>query len=292
MSTSANQDSWRELTPEETRVIVNKGTEPAFTGKFGGHKADGVYSCRRCGAALYRSTDKFDSGCGWPSFDDEVTGAVTRKTDSDGRRTEILCAGCNGHLGHVFSGEGLTDKNTRHCVNSISMDFVASTNTPAVLERGVFAGGCFWGVEYYMKAIPGVISTRVGYIGGQVDNPTYEQVCARQTGHAEAVEVSFDPERTDYETVARMFFETHDPTEVNRQGPDIGEQYRSVVYTLDEAQKATIEKLVAELETKGLKVATTVEPAGTFWPAETYHQDYYAKTGKQPYCHRRVKRFD
>lgn len=285
-------DQWNTLTPEETRVIVQKGTERPFTGEYERHTAEGVYTCRRCGVALYRSTDKFDSGCGWPSFDAEIAGAVKRQRDADGQRVEILCAACGGHLGHVFSGEQLTDKDVRHCVNSVSMAFVASTNAASCFERGVFAGGCFWGVEYYLNAVPGVISTRVGYTGGSVESPTYQQVCETSTGHAEAVEVWFDPKRTDYETVAKAFFEIHDPTHVGRQGPDVGAQYRSVVYTVDEAQRAIVESLIRRLEEKGFKVATKVEPASVFWPAEAYHQDYYAKTGKQPYCHRPVKRFD
>lgn len=290
----------RELTPEERHVIIGKGTEPPFSGKYDKHSAKGVYTCRQCGAALYRSADKFSSGCGWPSFDDEIDGAVRRKPDADGRRTEILCAQCGGHLGHVFIGEQFTDKNTRHCVNSISLDFVPaeenvetaqSTAAPA-LSRAIFAGGCFWGVEYYLEQVPGVKTVVSGYIGGHRENPTYREVCDHATGHAEAVEVTYDPANVTFEELARTFFEIHDPTQVDRQGPDVGEQYRSAVFYLDEEQKKTTEKLIGQLTRKGLKVATQVVPAGKFWPAEEYHQDYYVRKNGTPYCHRPVKRFD
>jgi peptide methionine sulfoxide reductase msrA/msrB len=291
-----------KLTPEEERVIVNKGTEPAFTGEFYKHHADGTYTCRRCGALLFKSDAKFDSGCGWPSFDDAIPGAVTEQVDADGHRTEIVCARCGGHLGHVFRGEGFTDKNTRHCVNSISLSFVsadeptavpiqATADAPAATEKAYFAGGCFWGTEYFLQQAEGVISAQVGYMGGQADSPDYHEVCTGATGHAEAVEVVFDPTRTDFETLARLFFEIHDPTQVDRQGPDKGNQYRSEVFYVDDAQKATTRKLIGLLEANGYRVATTLEKAGRFWPAEDYHQDYYEKNGHQPYCHGYVKRF-
>jgi len=280
----------RSLTPEEEQVIVHKGTERPFTGKFHQHKEKGTYVCKRCGAALYRSDDKFDSGCGWPSFDDELPGAVKRQTDADGRRTEILCARCGAHLGHVFLGEGFTKKNTRHCVNSVSLDFIPAAQTGKT-QRAIFAGGCFWGVEYHFQKAQGVLSTRVGYTGGHTANPTYKQVCSGATGHAEALEVTFDAAKTSFEALAKLFFETHDPTQMNRQGPDVGEQYRSAIFYVDEEQKKTAEKLIAVLKDKGYKVVTGVIPASTFWPAEDYHQRYYERKGQQPYCHVYKKRF-
>lgn len=285
-------NGWRKLTPAEERVIVKKGTEAPFSGQFDKFEQAGTYVCRRCGAALYRAEDKFHSGCGWPSFDAEIPGAVRRQTDADGQRTEILCAHCGGHLGHVFEGERLTPRDTRHCVNSISMDFVPLADSVPRFSRAVFAAGCFWGVEHFLQQAAGVVRTTVGYTGGQTQNPTYKEVCSLKTGHAEAVEVIFDPLQTSFEKLARLFFEIHDPTQLDGQGPDLGSQYRSEIFYVDEAQKQIAGKLIDELKAKGWKVATLVEPAITFWPAEDYHQDYYRRSGKLPYCHRPIPRFD
>ncbi|MBO5010946.1 MAG: bifunctional methionine sulfoxide reductase B/A protein [Elusimicrobiaceae bacterium] len=281
----------KPLSEEESRVILHKGTEPPFSGKYCRHKAKGTYVCRQCGAPLFKSEDKFDSGCGWPSFDAEIAGAVRRVPDADGERTEIVCAKCGGHLGHVFEGERFTAKNTRHCVNSVSLAFRPEEESSKRLETAVFAGGCFWGVEHLMKDFPGVISVEPGYTGGTVEHPSYEEVCTGKTGHAEAVRVVFDPEQVSFQTLAKGFFEIHDPTQENGQGPDIGPQYRSEIFYTTPDQKQIAEQLVEELRQKGCPVVTRVTRAGVFWPAEEYHHRYYEKTGKQPYCHRRVKRF-
>jgi peptide methionine sulfoxide reductase msrA/msrB len=256
------------------------------------HFEDGTYVCKRCSETLFESSSKFPTTCGWPSFDDQIKGKVKKQPDADGVRTEIVCTNCGAHLGHVFVGERLTPKNTRYCVNSISLDFVpegqsqpvAANNSPR-RERAIFASGCFWGTEYYLQKVPGVISTTVGYTGGHVDHPTYKQVCTDKTGHAEAVEVIYDPSKTSYEKLARLFFETHDFTQLNRQGPDVGKQYRSAIFYLNEEQKTVAAKLIATLKKKGFDVKTELTPAGKFWPAENYHQDYYKNNGKTPYCH-------
>jgi peptide methionine sulfoxide reductase msrA/msrB len=272
------------LSKEEESVIIHKGTERPYTGAYTDNKEKGIYVCRQCDVPLYYSDDKFDSHCGWPSFDDEIPGAVKRIPDRDGMRTEIVCANCNGHLGHVFTGEGFTSKNTRHCVNSISMKFLPGGEMPAV-ERAIFASGCFWGTQYHLQRAKGVLYTKVGYTGGKLKNPSYEDVCTGTTGHAEAVEVYYDPSVTDYETLAKLYFETHDFTQVNRQGPDIGEQYRSVIFYINDSQKLLAEKLIQVLAEKEYNVATKLEKASTFWVGEGYHQDYYNKKGGTPYCH-------
>ncbi len=273
---------FNELTGEEKNVIISKGTERPFSGKYWDHHENGIYTCKQCSAALFNSNAKFDSGTGWPSFDEAIPGAINRVKDADGLRTEIICINCGAHLGHVFEGEGFTDKDTRNCVNSLSLCFLPEASQQ---KTAIFAGGCFWGMEYHYSNVEGVLSTRVGYTGGHTENPTYQEVCSKTTGHIEALEVVFDPNMTSYEELARLFFNIHDPTQVDRQGPDIGEQYKSIIFYMDEVQKRIAESLIEELEGKGYKVATELIMASTFWEAEEYHQDYYESNGSQPYCH-------
>lgn len=283
-------EMYNKLNPDEDQVINHKATEQPGSGFFNDFDFPGVYICRKCNAPLYLSSSKFTSHCGWPSFDDELPNAVRRHLDADGERIEILCNRCGGHLGHVFAGEEYTPTNTRHCVNSLSLAFVPAY-TEDNYERAIFAGGCFWGVEYLMKQQPGVIRIHVGYIGGNTINPTYKEVCTGKTHHAEAVELVFNNTITSFETLAKLFFEIHDPTQLNRQGPDVGDQYRSAIFCFTRQQADVAHALIEKLKKQGLKVATEVLPAGPFFYAEDYHQDYYTKTGKTPYCHRRIKRF-
>ncbi|MCP4298672.1 MAG: bifunctional methionine sulfoxide reductase B/A protein [Proteobacteria bacterium] len=285
----AEKTKYNKLSDEEERVIIHKGTERPFTGEYNDFYEKGVYTCKQCGEDLFYSADKFSSGCGWPSFDDEVENAVIEIADADGMRTEILCSNCDAHLGHVFSGEGLTKKNRRHCVNSISLNFRAKEVQKQ--ERAVVAGGCFWGVEYFFQRLEGVLATKVGYCGGRNSNPTYQEVCQGDTGHIEALEVIYDPDVVDYEKVLKLFFETHDPTQLDRQGPDIGPQYSSAIFYLDEDQEKTAKNLIKQLEEKGYTIATKLYPTNKFWPAEQYHQKYYQVKQQQPYCHAYVKRF-
>jgi len=288
---SGQEERFNFLSEFETYVIENKGTERAWTGKYTNMKEDGTYLCKKCGQALFRSDDKFDSHCGWPSFDDEIPGSIKRIPDADGMRTEIVCANCGGHLGHVFEGEGFTDKDLRHCVNSVSVDFVADDLQKGRYETAILAGGCFWGVEYYLQKMDGVKSVVSGYTGGHVKNPSYREVCTGRTGHAEAVKVVYDPDDVSYEDIVRTFLEIHDPTQVNRQGPDIGEQYRSGIFFLNDYQKETAQKLLNILREKGYDIATELTKASEFYEAEKYHQDYYFEKGTLPYCHGYTKRF-
>lgn len=303
--------AFRRLTPAEERVIVHRGTEEPFTGEYERHFEPGTYRCRRCGAPLYRSSDKFDAGCGWPSFDAEIEGAVTRGMDADGVRTEITCSACGGHLGHLFEGERLTPRNTRHCVNSISLVFEpeagrregavpdgeggiageaapanrGAADAPERAEEIALGGGCFWCTEAVLGEVEGVLAVTPGYAGGTTVDPTYEQVCGGETGHAEVVLVGFDPRKVSLETILDLFFATHDPTSLDRQGADVGTQYRSAIYYTSEGQGDRVARFVERASGEyGKPIVTEVAALRAFYPAEEYHRRYFEANPLDRYC--------
>ena len=257
------------------------------------NKKDGAYTCVVCELPLFSSDNKFDSGTGWPSFYREFDPEhVARKTNRSlgAVRTEIECARCGAHLGHVFD-DGPPPTGERHCLNSASLAFVekgqplGKRTAKSETETAYFAGGCFWGIEHYFQKGPGVIDAVSGYMQGDVENPDYKIVCKDDSGHAETVKVVFDPSRISYRRLLEAFFTMHNPTQLNRQGPDVGKQYRSGIWYASDEQKREAESYVAELEKSGKyrNIVTQIDSAKTFWPAEDHHQDYVVKTGRA--CH-------
>ena len=270
------KDYFSGLTFEEKHILKDKGTEAPFTGEYNEHFEAGIFICRACDNPLYESNTKFNSGCGWPSFDDEIEGAITHYEDlSGGRvRTEICCKKCDGHLGHVFVGEQITAKDTRHCVNSLSIRFKSYSK----LQRATFGAGCFWSVEKLFKATEGVYLTSVGYMGGDTDNPTYKEVCTGTTNHVEVVDLYFNAEKVSYSTLLNLFWANHNPTTLNRQGFDNGTQYRSIVFYHNEQQLIEVEQSIKEQqENWENEIVTQVIDSSTFYRAEEYHQNYLNK---------------
>jgi peptide methionine sulfoxide reductase msrA/msrB len=274
------KDNFSEL---ERGVMFEKATERAFSGEYDAFFKEGNYVCKNCNQKLYSSKDKFDAGCGWPAFDDCYPDAVKRVLDDDGRRVEILCNNCGIHLGHVFEGERLTEKNTRHCVNSVSIKFVPES---ILKHRFLVVGcGCFWGVDYWFKKLDGVLETTVGYSGGNTINPTYEDVLTQNTGHKEVLKIEFDEDKVTFEKLVKYFFEIHDFTQNDGQGNDVGDQYKSVLFYQNDEEKNIFNSVIDELKNKRFDVKTELLEYKEFYKAETYHQNYYGKNGQVPYCH-------
>jgi peptide methionine sulfoxide reductase msrA/msrB len=307
-----------KLTPLQYAVTQCSDTEPPFTGAYWDNKAPGVYVDVVSGAPLFASTDKFDSGTGWPSFTKPIDAkALASKVDlTHGmRRVEIRSAEADSHLGHVFE-DGPAPGGLRYCINSAALRFVpvadlekeglgrflplfgkaapdsrkamTDSKPAAKTETAYLAGGCFWGMQDIIRKIPGVVSSRVGYTGGHLKNPKYEDTHDSKSGHAEAVLVEFDPTILSYEDLLGWFFRMHDPTTLNRQGNDVGTQYRSAIFYLSEAQKAAAEKVKARVDKSGKwkrPVATEIAKASTWYDAEDYHQDYLVRNPGGYTCH-------
>lgn len=309
-----SEAEWQQrLTPAQFRVLRNQGTEPAFCGNLLDNKQAGVYACIGCRLPLFSSDAKFNSGTGWPSFFQPAAPENVRENvdRSHGMvRVEIVCARCQGHLGHVFE-DGPRPTGRRFCLNSESLFFVPRAETASLAEpvansaldsepqsgaapssstatkaQAVLAGGCFWCTEAAFEELIGVSDVESGYTGGAPDTANYEAVCSGSTGHAEAIRITYDPRQIRYEQLLDVFFDAHDPTQLNGQGADHGTQYRSAIFYANDDEKRIAEQKIQGLTKSGkyrAPIVTKLEPLTVFHTAEQYHQDYARRNPGQPY---------
>lgn len=294
MTVHKTDEEWqKQLSPDQYYLLRQKGTEMPFTGKLLLNKEKGVYKCGACGNELFTDEMKFDSECGWPSFDKEIAGGKIKTVEDNSlgmHRTEINCARCGSHLGHLFD-DGPTKTGLRYCVNSLSLEFVSAkseqkniTNTVDTITLG---GGCYWCVEAVYQQLDGVIKTESGFSGGHVANPSYKDVCAGTTGHAEVVQITYDNSKTSLEEILKVFFSVHDPTTLNRQGDDVGTQYRSVIFYRNPRQQQQAKDVIQALDKAHIydnPVVTKEMKFDHFYKAPDDHQNYYNQNKQQPYC--------
>lgn len=279
------EEEWKSvLTPEQFQIARLKGTERAGTGEFCERHEPGLYGCICCGTPLFDSRVKFESGSGWPSFTQPVKENAIKyeKDTSYGMvRVEVMCNVCDAHQGHVFP-DGPDPSGLRYCINSASMQLIEENKAEAT---AVIGGGCFWCTEAVFQRIKGVTKVESGYSGGIVKNPTYKEICTGKTGHAEVIRITYNPRELSYADLLRIFFSTHDPTTLNRQGYDSGTQYRSVIFFRDEEEQKVAEEIKREMKAYFTDpVVTEISALGAYYPAEDYHQNYYNQNGEQPYC--------
>ncbi len=280
------------LSDQERHILIDKGTEPAFSWEYRNHKESWYYACRQCDTQLFASSSKFDSGCGRPSFDDAIPGTVLWTSDADGSRTEITCAHCGWHLWHVFIWEQSTAKNTRYCVNSVSLKFVPEANPDDQWSYQTIILGwwCFRCTEAVFQKVPGVIDLKSWYTGGKRQYPSYEQITTWASGHVEVIKVVFDPVIVSLAELLNIFLQTHDPTSVDKQWHDEWSQYRSAIFTTSDEQATQVQQYLDHVSGQfESPLVTQVKPLQAFWIAEDYHQNFFVRNPNKPYCQMVVK---
>lgn len=298
---SKTDDQWRSiLTDEQFRVARQSGTERPFSNASCKLFEPGIYRCLCCQETLFDSREKFDSGTGWPSFTQPIKNNTISYHADRGHgmvRVEVKCSCCDAHLGHVFpDGPGPTG--LRYCINGIVLEKIESdpsvpqtksgksaNEAVSQLTQATFGGGCFWCTEAIFQRIRGVHRVESGYSGGSTTNPSYEAVCSGTTGHAEVIQVTYDPTFVSFQDLITVHLCTHDPTSLNRQGADWGTQYRSVIFYSSPEERSTAQEVIEAISKAiGKPVVTELQSFEVFYPAETGHQDYYNRNQQKGYC--------